>query len=361
LDGKFEKNVFVQAKNGAIDFQPREPFHPLFGAMPQTPLMMEFQITKEYLGFSTHLAYLASLFKEVLDAETYAKGEGSTVAKVIDGSLDNHVLSGIAGVSNIGNDRNWCGGHMEQANWYAFGRLAWNHELTPETIADEWLRMTFSNDPKFLGIVKPIMLNSRETVVNYMTPLGLHHIMGWDHHYGPMPWNEKAFRMDWTSAYYHKADSTGIGFNRTPTGSNATGQYFPEIGNKFANINTCPENLLLWFHHVSWDYKMKSGQTVWNELCFKYKEGVDSARSMQSEWTRVKGMIDDVRFVKINTYFIIQANEAKWWHDACLTYFQSKSKMPFPQGIDVPKHDLEYYKNLKVVPFRKELDNTLVY
>lgn len=266
LDGEFRKNVLVQVKNGPIDFQPREPFHPLFGGMPKTPLMMEFQITQEYLGQATNLVYLAPMYKEVLEADTYVKGKGSTVAKVIDGSLDNHLLTGIAGVANTGTDRNWTGHLFGQANWYAFGKLAWDHEFTSEEIADEWIRMTFSNDTHIINSIKKIMLPSHEYCVNYMTPIGLHHIMGWDHHYGPAPWIKDKHRADWTSVYYHRADENGIGFNRTPTGSNATEQYHPEVAKFFSSLETCPEEFLLWFHHLPWDYKMKSGRTLWDEF-----------------------------------------------------------------------------------------------
>ena len=212
LDGKFKSNVMVQVKNGPIDFQPREPFHPLFGAMPQTPINMEFQLTQEYLGQATNLVYLAPLFKECLDSDTYAKGKGSYVYKVIDGSLENHSLTGMAGVANIGNDRNWCGHPFAQSNWFSFGRLAWDPTLSSESIADEWIRMTYSNQQDVVSPLKQVMLASREITVRYMTPLGLHHIMGWDHHYGPGPWIKDKPRADWTSAYYHKADAAGNWF-----------------------------------------------------------------------------------------------------------------------------------------------------
>jgi len=246
LDGQFRDNVLIQVKNGAIDFQPREPFHPLFGAMPETPLMMEFQITQEYLGQGTHLAYLAPMYSEVLNADTYAEGEGSTVAKVVDGSLHDYPITGMAGVANIGNDRNWTGHHFGQANWYCFGRLAWNPTLAPETIADEWIGMTFSNQPEVKQDIKSMMLSSYEAVVNYMTPLGLHHIMGPGHHYGPGPWVSQMSRPDWTSVYYHQADSFGIGFDRTASGSNAVGQYFPPVAKKFGSTDLCHEKYLLY-------------------------------------------------------------------------------------------------------------------
>ncbi|HEY5407706.1 MAG TPA: alpha-glucuronidase family glycosyl hydrolase, partial [Ginsengibacter sp.] len=288
LDGDFKSNVLIQVKNGPIDFQPREPFSPLFGAMPQTPLMMEFQLTQEYLGQGTHLVYEAPLFKEVLEADTYEKGKGSTVAKVIDGSLDDHLLSGIAGVSNIGNDIDWTGHPFGQANWYAFGRLAWDYQLSASAIADEWIRQTFSNNQNVVDTIKEIMIASREAVVNYMTPLGLHHIMGYGNHYGPAPWYNKAPRADWNPVYFHRADSIGVGFDRTAAGSDALAQYKPEVEKKFADIETCPEKFLLWFHHVPWTYKMKSGRNLWSELCYKYNEGVDTVRWMQSAWNNVK-------------------------------------------------------------------------
>ena len=347
LDGKFRKNVLIQVKNGPIDFQPREPFSPLFGAMPQTPLMMEFQITQEYLGQATNLVYEAPLFKECLDADTYAKGKGSTVAKVIDGSLDNYSITGIAGVANIGNERNWTGHPFGQANWYAFGRLAWDYNLSSSQIADEWIRQTFTNDPHFIESIKKIMLTSREAMVNYMTPLGLHHIMGTGHHYGPAPWVINAGRADWNPVYYHKADSIGIGFDRTTTGSNALSQYTIEIRKQWENANTCDEKYLLWFHHASWNYKMRSGRTLWDELCYKYNSGVDSARWMQKAWNGLKNFIDEERFQQVKMLLGIQEKEAMWWRNACLTYFQTFSKMPIPSNYEQPDHILDYYKALR--------------
>src|SRR5439155_13386419 len=264
----------IQVKNGPIDFQPREPFSPLFGSMPKTPLMLEFQITPEYLGQATNLGYQAPLFKECLDVDTYVKGKGSAVAKVIDGSLENYSITGIAGVSNIGNERNWTGHPFGQANWYAFGRLAWDYDLSPSQIADEWARQTFTNDPHVVDAVKKIMLSSREAVVNYMTPLGLHHIMGTGHHYGPAPWVNNAGRPDWNPVYYHRADSVGIGFDRTVTGSNALSQYAVEVRLQWEDLKNCDEKYLLWFHHVPWRYKTRSGRILWDELCYKYYPGV---------------------------------------------------------------------------------------
>ena len=347
LDGTFRKNVLVQVKNGAIDFQPREPFHPLFGAMPKTPLMMEFQVTQEYLGFATHLAYLAPLFKECLQSDTYSKGKGSTVSKVIDGSLDGHELSGMAGVSNIGNDINWTGHPFAQANWYALGRLAWNPDLDPAAIADEWLRMTFTNNAAFVSAAKNMMLGSREAVVNYMTPLGLHHLMGYGHHYGPAPWVDNAARPDWNCTYYHRADEKGIGFDRTSTGSNALSQYAPEVRKQWENAQTCPDKDLLWFHHLPWTFKMKNGETLWSELCRTYYAGVDSVRAMQAAWNGLQGMIDKERFEQVRMLLRIQEQEAVWWRNACLLYFQTFSNMPLPADREKPEHSLDYYKKLK--------------
>lgn len=346
LDEAFDDNVFVQVKNGAIDFQPREPFHPLFGAMEHTPIMMEFQITQEYLGCATHLVYLAPLFKEVLDADTYAKGKGSTVSKVIDGTLHQHKISGMAGVSNIGNDLNWTGHPFGQANWYAYGRLAWNPEYSSEALADEWIRMTYTNNPAFIDAVKPMMMQSRETTVNYMTPLGLHHQMAWDHHWGPGPWVNIG-RPDWTSKYYHRADSLGIGFDRTTTGSNAVSQYFPEVRDRFNNLETCPEAFLLWFHHVPWDYRMKSGNTLWNELCEKYYAGAAEVNNMQKTWDRVASYIHPQQYDHVRQLLQIQANEAVWWRNALLLYFQQYSGQPIPSKFEQPDKTLEYYMNLK--------------
>ncbi|MDJ1492815.1 alpha-glucuronidase family glycosyl hydrolase [Cytophagaceae bacterium DM2B3-1] len=347
LDGTFRKNVLVQVKNGAVDFQPREPFHPLFGAMPKTPMMMEFQITQEYLGFATHMVFLASLFKETLYADTYAKGKGSEVAKVIDGSLDKHELTGIAGVANIGDERNWCGHPFGQANWYAFGRLAWDHTLSESQIADEWLRMTFSNDNRFLKPVKEMMLASRETLVNYMTPLGLHHIMGYNHHYGPGPWVNQASRPDWNSVYYHKADSIGVGFDRTTKGSDAVSQYFPPVRDMFNSTQTCPEKFLLWFHHVPWDYKTQSGRILWDELCYRYYSGAKSVQQMQQTWNTLQPMIDAERFVHVKDLLKVQEKEARWWRDACVLYFQSFSKRPIPSDLEKPPYPLEHYVKIK--------------
>jgi alpha-glucuronidase len=346
LDGKFRKNVLIQVKNGPVDFQPREPFSPLFGAMPKTPVMPEFQITQEYLGASVHLVFLAPLFEECLKSDTYAKGKGSTVAKVVDGTLDNHSLTAMAGVSNIGTDRNWTGHPFGQANWFAFGRLAWDPYMNSSDIADEWIRMTFTNDRETVATIRKMMLESREITVNYMTPLGLHHQMYAGHHYGPGPWVSRG-RADQTSVYFNRADSIGLGFNRTSSGSNAVSQYYPPVRNMFENIKTCPENLLLWFHHVPWDYKMSSGRTMWDELCFRYGDGVKSVGWLKNEWNNLKGEIDNDRFEVVSSLLDKQERDAKIWRDACILYFQTFSKRPIPEGVAKPEHDLQYYINYR--------------
>jgi alpha-glucuronidase len=337
LDGAFRPNVLVQVKNGPIDFQPREPFHPLFGAMPRTPLVAELQITQEYLGFATHLAYLAPLFTEALDADTYAAGPGSTVARAI---------TGMAGVANIGTDRNWCGHPFAQANWHAFGRLAWDPSLRPEALADEWLRMTFGCDERFVAPARAMMLGSREAVVSYMTPLGLHHLMAKDHHYGPGPWVDEG-RADWTSVYYHRADAAGVGFDRTAAGSDAISQYAPPWRALWGDRDRCPETLLLWFHHAAWTLLMRSGRTLWDELCAKYQQGVDGVREMRRTWDGLRDFVDGARFEHVRALLAIQEKEAVWWRDACVLYFQTFSKLPLPAGYEPPARTLEELRRVK--------------
>ena len=343
LDGKFNKNVFVQPKNGPIDFQPREPFHPLFGAMPQTPLMLEFQITQEYLGYATNLAYLGPLFEECLDADTYTKGKGTTVANVLEDYNRSHGISGIAGVANIGTDINWCGHLFGQSNWYAFGRMAWNPELSSEEVADEWLRMTFNNNTSFVNPIKEMMQQSRETVVNYRNPLGLNHIMNFATHYGPGPWYKDPH---WDAKDYHKADETGIGVDRTSKGSNVVNQYAKPLAEILENLNTCPQKDLLWFHHLPWDYKMPSGKILWDELVAYYYKGVDEVRGMRKLWDSMEGKIDAERFNHVKQLLKVQEDEAIWWRDGCVLYFQTFSKRPIPSQYEHPKHSLEYYKRI---------------
>ncbi|GAA0323065.1 alpha-glucuronidase family glycosyl hydrolase [Sphingomonas oligophenolica] len=344
LDGRFADNVIVQVKNGAIDFQPREPFHPLFGAMPGTPLMMEFQITKEYLGMATHLVYLGPLYEEALQADTWAHGKGSTVAKVIDGSLDHHALTGMAGVANIGSDRDWAGSTFNQANWFVFGRMAWNPDASAKTVAGEWSELTFGPNPQVTSTVVDMMTTSREAVVNYMEPLGLAHMMGTGHHYGPAPWVHELARPEWNPVYYHKADATGIGFDRTKTGSNAVAQYAPHVAAMFADPKTTPERNLLWFHHVGWDYPMASGRTLWEELAAHYTLGVSQVADMHGKWRSIQPLIDPERYAKTDIFLSIQQREAQWWRDACLAYFASVSGRPLPAGEAPPARSLAEYE-----------------
>jgi alpha-glucuronidase len=347
LDGKFADNVIVQVKNGPIDFQPREPFSPLFGAMPKTPLGLEVQITKEYLGFATHLVYLGTMWEEVLRADTFRRGPGSSVARVIDGSLEGHRLSAMAGVANIGSDRNWSGSIFDQANWYAFGRLAWNPQASARDIAEEWVRKTFGDDPRLVSTVTGMMMGSRQAAVDYMTPLGLAHLMATGHHYGPGPWVKDLARPEWNPAYYHRADAGGIGFDRTATGSDALSQYAPEVSRGFADPRTAGEDYLLWFHHLPWDHRMASGATLWDELVKRYDRGVGEVASMRRSWHSVAPLVDPERRAEISAFLAIQQDEAQWWRDASIAYFQSISKRPLPPGTAKPAHDLGYYESLQ--------------
>lgn len=356
LDGKFRDNVIIQVKNGPVDFQPREPFSPLFGAMKKTSVMPELQITQEYLGQSMQLVFLAPMWEECLKSDTYQEGPGSTVARSTDGSLFHQKHTAIAGVANIGLDANWCGHHFAQANWYAFGRLAWNNGLSSEKIADEWIRLTFAPNGKepaaesksagwvgsLLIPVKEMMLQSREAAVNYMMPLGLHHIFAGNHHYGPGPWfAPKGIRSDWTSPYYHQADKDGIGFDRTRKGSNAVSQYHEPLASQFNDPATCPEIYLLWFHHLPWTYKTKSGRTLWDELCYRYDTGVQQVRRFQKIWDRVEPHVDAQRFSEVQSKLRRHYRDAQIWKDACLLYFQQFSRLPIPYDIERPVNDLE--------------------
>lgn len=347
LDGQFKDSVILQVKNGPIDFQPREPFSPLFGAMEETNTMLELQITQEYFGFSYHLAYQGTLFEEALDSDTYAKGEGSTVGKVVSGGVFDYEHTGMAGVLNVGTDRNWTGHPFVQSSWYAYGRLAWDYTLTADDIAGEWMKMTFTNNRDFLGPIGEVMMISREAGVNYRSPLGLTHLYAQGHHYGPAPWTSDLPRPDWTAVYYHKADEEGIGFDRTESGSNAIEQYHEPLESRFRNIETTPEDYLLWFHHVDWDYEMESGRTLWDELVQKYYEGVEQVRWMQEQWNSIEGLIDDHRFEHVKALLEIQEKDAVRWRDSCVLYFQTFSDMPIPDQYEKPAHDLEYYKSLE--------------
>ena len=331
LDGQFADNVIIQIKNGPVDFQPREPYNPLFTSLQKTPMMVEFQITQEYLGAANHLVYLAPMWKEFF------------------GWVKPASLRAMAGVANIGDDTNWCGHHFAQSNWYAFGRLAWNPSLTSEQIAEEWLSQTFdmkaeANSSLFTlhTSLLNMMLRSREACVSYMMPLGIHHIFAGVHHYGPAPWYApRGVRSDWTPPYYHRADSIGLGFDRTLTGSANVKQYPEELCRLYNDINTCPENLLAWFHHVPWDHRMKSGRTFWDELCHKYDEGVREARSFLAVWDAMQPYVDSQRFDEVQRKLRIQARDAEWWRDACLLYFQTFSHRPIPQDVEHPVHNLD--------------------
>ena len=314
MDGKFRDNVILQSKNGPLDFQPREPYAPIFDNIRQTPQIAELQITQEYLGQSKHLTYLAPMWKEFF------------------GFVNPSKLVGISGVANIGDDANWCGHPFSQANWYAFGRLAWNPSLTAEEIAHEWLVQTYENqDEKFTKPVEMMMMTSREACVNYMMPLGLHHIFKFDHHYGPEPDGFIAsYPLEWCPVYYHKADAKGIGFDRSSKGTDAVGQYPEPYRSLYDNIETCPEEYLLWFHHVAWNYKMKSGSTLWQELCMKYNMGVAMVEVYRDFWhTSAKQYMKghEQEWQHTDSLLNVQLENAKEWRNTCLKYFQTFSKM----------------------------------
>lgn len=349
FDGEFHENVIIQVKNGPVDFQPREPFSPLFGSMEKTPIMPELQITQEYLGFSNHLAFLSPMWEECLTSDTFCDGPGSTVARTTDGSVFDQKITAIAGVANIGVDSNWCGHHFAQANWYAYGRLAWENTLGSDQIAEEWIRMTFSNQPEFLKPVKKMMLSSREAVVNYMMPLGLHHLFAWGHHYGPEPWCDvPGAREDWLPRYYHKASDDGLGFDRTTRGSNAVSQYHSPLKEMFNDPSLCPEKYLLWFHHLPWDYVMDNGRTLWDNLCYAYDSGTNKVKEYQKTWDRLSAYVNEERFSDVQSKLRIQARDAVWWKDACLLYFQQFSKKEIPFEIERPVHDLEDLMKIKL-------------
>ncbi len=310
MDGKFRDNVILQSKNGPLDFQPREPYAPIFDNIKQTPQIAELQITQEYLGQSKHLTYLAPMWKEFF------------------GFVNPSKLVGISGVANIGDDANWCGHPFSQANWYAFGRLAWNPSLTAEEIAHEWLVQTYENqDEKFTKPVEMMIMTSREACVNYMMPLGLHHIFKFDHHYGPEPDGFIAsYPLEWCPVYYHKADAKGIGFDRSSKGTDAVGQYPEPYRSLYDNIETCPEEYLLWFHHVAWNYKMKSGSTLWQELCMKYNMGVAMVEVYRDFWhTSAKQYMKghEQEWQHTDSLLNVQLENAKEWRNTCLKYFQN--------------------------------------
>jgi alpha-glucuronidase len=330
LDGRFRDNVMVQVKNGPLDFQPREPFHPMFGAMPKTPLLAELQVTQEYLGHSNHLVYLGPMWKEFLGADTFAKGPGSTVARVIDGTVDRWPRTGIAGVANTGRDGNWCGHDFAQANWYAFGRLAWNPGLAAEAVAEEWIRMTWTNAPEVVASIRSMMMGSRETFVRYTMPLGLHHLIGGDH-YAVMPENPDPRRADWSAIYYHRADRSAIGFDRTAAGSNAVGQYRSPLREQWGDPRTCPRELLLWFHRLPWEHRMASGKTLWEEMVGEYRRGADEARELLARWEALEGQVDQERHRAVLAKLRRQAEDAAAWRDKCIGYFHGVNGRPVPE------------------------------
>ncbi len=305
LDGQFRDNVILQTKNGPLDFQPREPYSPVFDQIKQTPNMVELQITQEYLGQSRHLVYLAPMWKEFFSF------------------VPARQLKGIAGVANIGKDRNWCGHHFSQANWYAFGRLAWNPELTSEEIANEWLKQTFTSAPDFVRCMGQVMAESREACVDYMMPLGLHHIFKFDHHYGPEPEGFKAdYPLEWCPVYYHNATPDSIGFNRSHTGTDATSQYRPDMDKLYDNIETCPEDVLLWFHRVPWTYRMKDGSTLWESLQYHYNRGVITVEQHHNLWHNLmRHHVDEQRWREVDERLEDQLQNAREWRDVCLRYF----------------------------------------
>jgi alpha-glucuronidase len=327
LDGTFRDNVLVQTKNGPLDFMPREPYHPVFGAMPKTANTVELQITQEYLGHSTHLVYLAPMWKEFFDSETFVKGPGSTVAKIADGTLQGHTRTAIAGVANTGSDRNWTGHHFAAANWYAFGRLAWNSSLTAEAIADEWIEQTWSRRPETVKAIATLMLGSREAFVNYTMPLGLHHLIGGDH-YAVMPENDDKRRLDWSATYYHRADDKGVGFDRTRNGSKAVDQYAKQNADRWNDPKTTPPNLLLWFHHLPWTYRLNTGETLWQGLVAHYHKGAEQAAQMEKAWGALQGAVDAERHAAVAARLRTQTLDAAAWRDKCLAYFAQFSKLP---------------------------------
>jgi alpha-glucuronidase len=330
LDGKFLPNVLVQVKNGPLDFQPREPFNPLFGALSKTSFMAEIQPSQEYLGQARHLVYLGPMWEEFLQSDTLAKGSGSTVAKVLRAQVQPVAMTGMAGVLNPGLDPNWTGHHFSQANWYALGRLGWNPDLSAAALAEEWTRMTFSSDPSVVKTIVDFMMASHELFVSYTMPLGLHHLIGGDH-YAPQPENGRAPRPDWTAVYYHQADKDGIGFDRTRKGNGAVDQYVKPLSDTFDSVDTCPDKFLLWFHRLPWDHKMKSGKTLWTELVEHYDQGLTGPRDMRKIWASLQGKIDGRRFQEVAQRLDVQAADAAAWRNRILAFFSGINGLPVPE------------------------------
>ena len=348
FDGMFKDNVIIQIKNGPIDFQPREPVSPLFFALKKTKMMVEFQITQEYTGGSIQTCFLAPMWREFFDTLNMVE--------------DRQPIVGVAGVANIGDSENWTANDLAMANWYAFGRLANDSEASSREIAEDFLSENFSKDPRFVRPMTQLLLKSREAVVDYMMPLGLHHIFAGGHHYGPEPWcNPKGWREDWLPRFYHRADTIGIGFNRTDhdepclagsAGSNNVAQYPEPLRTLYNNIVTCPENLLLWFHHVKWDHTMSNGLSLWDNLCYSYDRGVRQAREFVDTWMAVKPYVKEDVYQRQLTRFQRQAKDAQWWRDACLLYFQTFANRPLPPDCPAPVHKLD-----DLMKYHLDIDN----
>jgi alpha-glucuronidase len=346
FDGQFRDNVLVQEKEGPLDFQPREPFAPLFGAMPKSNMAVEFPVTKEYTGQGVDLTYTGYMYEQIYRSDTYAHGPGSTVAKIVMGTYG-QTLTGSAGVANVGNDRNWTGSIFNQANWYAYGRFAWNPESSARAVGEEWARQTFGNDPKVVTGVVDMLMASWPAMMDYQAPIGLtfQELDGANTHYGPWPWLDSPRRSDWADVYFNRADAVGLGVDRSHTGYNTAAQYNPPLNKQFDDISTTPEDFLLWFHHVPWDWRMKSGRTMWEELQTIYSRGVAGVERMQKTWQGLKERIDDERFTAVTQYLVMQHRDAVWFRDASLAYFQTFAKRPFAGGYK-PKYPLDYYKKL---------------
>lgn len=348
FDGMFKDNVIIQIKNGPIDFQPREPVSPLFFALKKTKMMVEFQITQEYTGGSIQTCFLAPMWREFFDTLNMVE--------------DRQPIVGVAGVANIGDADNWTANDLAMANWYAFGRLANDSEASSREIAEDFLSENFSKDPRFVRPMAQLLLKSREAVVDYMMPLGLHHIFAGGHHYGPEPWcNPKGWREDWLPRFYHRADTIGIGFNRTDhdepclagsAGSNNVAQYPEPLRTLYNNIGTCPENLLLWFHHVKWDHTMSNGLSLWDNLCYSYDRGVRQAHDFVTTWMAVKLYVKEDVYQRQLTRFQRQAKDAQWWRDACLLYFQTFANRPLPPDCPAPVHKLD-----DLMKYHLDIDN----
>ncbi len=348
FDGMFSDNVIIQIKNGPIDFQPREPVSPLFFALKKTKMMVEFQITQEYTGGSIQTCFLAPMWREFFDTLNMIE--------------DRQPLVGVAGVANIGDADNWTANDLAMANWYAFGRMANDSEASSKDIAEDFLRENYSSDPRFVIPIAQLLVKSREAVVDYMMPLGLHHIFAGGHHYGPEPWcNPKGWREDWLPRFYHRADSIGIGFNRTDheepclagyEGSNNVGQYPEPLRTLYNNIATCPENLLLWFHHAGWNHTMSNGLSLCDNLCYSYDRGVSQSQDFVATWKSIKPYIDEERYKRQLTRFERQAKDAQWWRDACVLYFQTFSNRPLPPDSPKPMHSLE-----ELMKYHLDIDN----